>query len=220
MAVQPADQLRQNASVSLSAALGSMGAGALTVGAAEGEHERNGLAFADGKIAYCLEVLPAQIDGRAQQRHIGAGDSLHRAVRGARHPRHRRAIVEAQHEFAAHGELPAPPGHDAHEMVRPLPHRHEVDQRGRAIRGFEIGLQDERIVAVAAGDARIWIGGSDPPAAVLRRAEQGCETGRRVETGPAQPVNGAVAANQSRRLAIANDGIVFDTQRHFSARCC
>ena len=93
-------------------------------------------------------------------------------------------------------------------------HAHEVYKRDGAIGGFKIGLEDKSVVAIAAGHFRVWIGGSNQPAAMLGRAKQRCQTCRRVKAGPAQPINRAVAAHESGGLAITNNGVVFYPQRH------
>ena len=63
--------------------------------------------------------------------------------------------------------------------------RHEVDQGGYAVRRFEARLQDERVAAVAARDARRLVLGGDAGAAVLGLAEQRRKAGFRIEVWPA-----------------------------------
>ena len=53
----------------------------------------------------------------------------------------------------------------------------------------------------------------DPPAAVVGAAEQRGKTGIGIEPRPAQPVDRAVARNQRRGFAIADQGIVGDGRR-------
>src|SRR5215467_2506183 len=55
---------------------------------------------------------------------------------------------------------------------------------------------------------------SNEPPAVIGFPEQGGKTRSRIETGPAQPIDRAVTADQSCRLAVADQRIVFDSQRH------
>ena len=50
----------------------------------------------------------------------------------------------------------------------------------------------------------------DQPSAILRRAEQRREAGRRVEARQAEPVDRAVAADQSRRHQIADQTVILD----------
>src|SRR4029077_7982498 len=56
--------------------------------------------------------------------------------------------------------------------------------------------------------------GGEEPAAILGCPKQRGEASCGVETGHAQPIDGAVAANQSRRFAVANHCVVFDSQGH------
>src|ERR687886_168984 len=51
---------------------------------------------------------------------------------------------------------------------------------------------------------------SEPPAAVLRRPEQGGEARAGVEAGEAEPVDGAPAADQCRRLEVADESVILD----------
>src|SRR5690606_24251877 len=77
-----------------------------------------------------------------------------------------------------------------------------------------VGLQDQRPLAIAAGDAGGRVDGGDLPAPVLRPAEQGGEAGAGVEARPAEPVDGSVARDERRRLAVADQGVVLDARGH------
>src|SRR5580704_11003689 len=85
---------------------------------------------------------------------------------------------------------------------------------------MKIGLEDERVLAVAAADVRLpyW---SDLPAPVPRIAKQGGEARPTVEPGKAEPVDGPIPRDQRSSLEIADDCIVFYLGwqlRIFSAR--
>jgi hypothetical protein len=54
------------------------------------------------------------------------------------------------------------------------------------------------------------------PSSIVSRSKQAGKAGSRVETGPAQPIDRAVAADQSGCLAVADQRIVFDAKCH----CC
>ena len=91
--------------------------------------------------------------------------------------------------------------------------RHEVDQRDGAVGGLEVGLEDQRVGAVAARDARR----SARRGAMRQRpcsgvAEQRGEAGAGVEARPAQPVDRAVAADQRGGLAVADQRVVLDAR--------
>src|SRR5215472_7784653 len=90
---------------------------------------------------------------------------------------------------------------------------HEVDERG-GVAGRELGLEDQRVVAIAPPDPRLRVDGRDLPASVLGRAEQRGEARAAVETRPTQPVDRAVAADQRRRFAVANERVILDRGRH------
>ena len=61
------------------------------------------------------------------------------------------------------------------------------------------------------------VGWADPPSPVLGRAEQSCETGIAVEAWPAQPVDGAIATDESGGRAIADQCIILDGERQVGA---
>jgi hypothetical protein len=52
---------------------------------------------------------------------------------------------------------------------------------------------------------------------MLGVAEQRCEAGIVVEARPAEPVDGAVAGNERRGLAIANEAVILDGLGHAPA---
>jgi hypothetical protein len=49
---------------------------------------------------------------------------------------------------------------------------------------------------------------------MLRRPEESRETGVRIKPRPTQPIDGAIATDQCRCLAVADERVVFNTQRH------
>jgi hypothetical protein len=110
---------------------------------------------------------------------------------------------------------PCRPFHDAHHLGNAR--RHEVHDGDHAGPGLELGLEHERVVAVRPPDARHGAGRRETPAAVGLGTQQGGEAGRVIEPGQAQPVDGAVAADQRRGLAIADHRVVLDRQRRHGA---
>src|SRR5262245_52762848 len=83
--------------------------------------------------------------------------------------------------------------------------------------GLENRLQHHRAVVVRAADPWRRIGWTDAPAPVLGRAEQSSKAGVAIEPRPAQPIDGAVATNESRGDAIADQRIILDAQRKIGA---
>src|SRR6516165_7389542 len=72
--------------------------------------------------------------------------------------------------------------------------RHEIDDRRTASLSLEFGFEDQCAGTISPphGERRIlW---SDEPSAVVGCPEQGGKARSRIETGPAQPVDRAVAA--------------------------
>src|SRR6185437_10710188 len=75
--------------------------------------------------------------------------------------------------------------------------------------------QDHAVAAVMSGHARRFaflpvFDGGNQPAAMLGLAQKSRETRVGIEARHAQPVDRAVAADQSRGMAIPDDGIIFD----------
>jgi len=79
---------------------------------------------------------------------------------------------------------------------------------------LEFGFEDEGAGTIAPRHAERRMLWSHQPAAVIGFPEQGGKARGRIETGPAQPIDRAVTADQSCRLAVADQRIVFDSQRH------
>ena len=92
--------------------------------------------------------------------------------------------------------------------------RSEIDDRGASCLGLKFGLEDKGSGTVASFHAARRNGRSDRPSAVVRRPEQRGEARGRIEPRPAQRVDRSVGADQGHRFAVANDGVIFDLQRH------
>src|SRR5262249_31394370 len=85
--------------------------------------------------------------------------------------------------------------------------------RDRALGSVEPRLENEGVWAIAPGDAK-RLARRDLPMTVLACAKQGGKTRIGIEARPAQPVDRAIARDQRRRLAIANQAVVFDAGWH------
>ena len=94
---------------------------------------------------------------------------------------------------------------------------HEINERYRAGGGLKLGLQDQRARAVTPLDRRDLPRGRDLPAAVLGCSQQRSKARRRVETGEAKPVDRAIPTHQRAGLAVPDQGIVLDAERHQAA---
>ena len=180
-------------------------------------NEGGALARRDLELGHGGELAPFERHRRAQHHHVGAGDRADAGARitsflETRDPRHRGAIVEAQDELHRHLHAPAPPEHHAHEMAVLGAHRHEVDERHRALGSLEVRLEDQAVAAIASAHAAVDADRREAPAAVLALAEQRREARRGIEARPAQPVDRAVGAHERRRMAVADQRIVFNLQ--------
>jgi len=91
---------------------------------------------------------------------------------------------------------------------------HEIDHGDRAMRGFEVRLENQRALAIAPRHAHRARLRCDQPAAVLGLAQQRGEASFRIETGPAQPIDGAIAPDEGAGVAVADQGVIFDPGGH------
>ena len=177
--------------------LGIDAIGRRQMGFAVAQNERNGLTRRHGERPHGLEVDALQGDGRPQHGHVRTGDGAQRTVREACHPGGQRAVVESEHQLGAHLQAAALAVHEPHDIGTLAARRHEIDDCDGAVRRLEFGLQDQGPIAVAAGDARVRVGGGQQPAAIIiARTEQRGEARGAVEARPAQPIDGAVTADQ------------------------
>ena len=140
----------------------------------------------------------------------------------ARYPRHATAVPKPDDQFRAHRHGAALADYQTHEMGPgpPPTQGHEVDQDDRtaAVRGGELGFENQRIAPVAAPETRVRVRscGSwrDSPMAIVRVAQQRGKTRPRVEAGPAEPVDGAVLGDERGRLAVTDERVILDATRH------
>ncbi len=121
-------------------------------------------------------------------------------------------ILELELDVAVDARHPAHEhrGCAAAEFVAALiaTHGQGVDERDRARRGPERGLQQHRLVDVAATDLGVTRGTDRPVAGAL--VEDATEHRRAVEAREAQPVDRAVLADQGGRLAIGQQCVLCD----------
>ena len=127
--------------------------------------------------------------------------------------RNDRSIVEPQHELSLEDHSPRPNHHDRHQ-IGAVCRRHEIDDRRTACLSLEFGFEDECAGTISPSHGERRVRRSDEPSTVVGCPEQGGKARSGIETGPAQSVDRAVPADQSRRLAAADHGIVFDSHRH------
>jgi hypothetical protein len=132
---------------------------------------------------------------------------------GAADPRHQRAVVEADDQLHAHRDAPLTAFDDADHLGHAW--RHAVHHGGDACLRLELGLEHERVAAVRTSHAPDLARRGQTPATVVGGTQQRGEAGGRVETGQAEPVDRAVAADQGGGLAVTDERVVLDRQgRH------
>src|SRR4029077_3693629 len=88
--------------------------------------------------------------------------------------------------------------------------RHEVNQCDGTVISVETGLQNQRVIAVAARAVAYVTGRPDNPAPMLGASEQRGKTGRGVEPRPAEPVDRSGSIDQRRGLTVADQCVIFD----------
>ena len=189
-----------------------------------GEDERDPLAGPDREARLVRQVVADQPDRGAQPDRVGSRDG-HDRVADAAHPRQDLAVVEAQPPHALHLDRARRALHDPDQDRGPVgARRHEVDDPHGAARRLPLGLQDQRVVLVAAVDPAAsrrrapGRGRADPPLAVALVAQQRGQAGGRVEPRRAQPVHRAVPADQGRRLHVPDDRVILDERGHDPSR--
>ena len=82
--------------------------------------------------------------------------------------------------------------------------------------GLKMRFEHQGLWTIAARDAARLTLWCNEPAAVIGRAQERGETGARVESRQAQPVDRAVLAYEGGRMAVTDQGVVFDAERHDS----
>ncbi len=151
---------------------------------------------------------------------VGMQDDPIRTANGAEavvlplHPGDDAAVIEAEHELHVHGHFAADSLDDADQHRGVGAERHEIDDIDRAAIGFVARFEHQRLAPIASPRRPALGGGSKLPAAVLGCAEQGGEAGVGIEARHAKPIDRAVAADQCRRLVVADQGVILDFRRH------
>ncbi len=136
------------------------------------------------------------------------------AVTGALHPRHDRAVVEADDQFQLHVDGAFPALDDAEDGGVHGVGRHEVDDGHRAPGGAVDRLQHQGVGVIGAGHLLGGLDGRDQPAAVAGLTQQRGEAGGGVDAGRAPPVDGSAAVDEGHRAGVADDPVVLDQRGH------
>ena len=179
------------------------------VGEAVGEREPDAVAGVDGEVGDSLEVFAVNLERGAEDGEVGTGNGTD-AILCGRDPGHGTAEVEAQRQLHAHGDGAAHALDDADDVGVAAADGHEIDEANLRVGGGERGFEDQGVVAIGAAGLPLAFHWRDLPVAVFLGAEQGAEAGIGAEVGPAEPVDGAEVIDERSRLAVADEGIVFD----------
>ena len=177
------------------------------------EDEHLALSSLDQEVATGAVIQCMQCCRRAQHQHFRAGNSR-QGVRIAHfNPRHTAAVIKAYGQVQLEPHTPFQSHHDAHHAAGGF-RGHEVDQHGAPGVSLEQGFENQRTLAVAPFGVFDRIFRADFPASVARVAEQRGETGWRIESREAQPVQRTVLCDQRGSPAIAEQCIVFNQCGH------
>ncbi len=178
------------------------------------EDERRLLPLADAELPDGAKILPTRLNVRVEQHFVRARNELKPPVVLLTDPRHDGAVVEPHDDLGPHGDLALQALDDAHQLGRAVAPVHEIGEGGRTIRGRENRFEDQRVADVSSCDPDVILRGRDQPPSVVRLAKQRAKARGAVETGQAQPVDRAVAPDQRHCLAVSDDGVVFNSERH------
>ncbi len=178
--------------------------------------EIDGLSRGDGELAGVRMVRGAE--GRAAH-HDGVRSCDSDQGRGMfgvilANPGDRGGIAEPDAQILPHPHVAPDTADAAHEVGAPVGHRHGVRHLDLALGGGPAGHKDHGVALVAARRGSRRVGRREQPAAVVLGAQQGAEGRLRVVPREAQPVDAAVLADEGPGIAVTDQGVVLDRQRH------
>src|SRR5215471_2328720 len=153
---------------------------------------------------------------RAETQGVRPGDRDARVllVRALADPRDDAPIVEADRQLRPELNAALDSFDDAHDVGRLAARRHEVEHaRDRAVLRLPGRLEHKGVVEIAA-PARRGCRRREQPATAVGAAEERSEAGARVEAGEAEPVDGAAAVDERRRLQVTEQRVVLDAGGH------
>ena len=213
MWAQSVTHSRQNDSVSASASSASVRSGERLVRRVPRQHERDAIAGGDLEVGDGVEVPADQLDRGREEERVGPGDG-EQAVLAPADPRDDRAVVEPDAQAHLHRDGSLDALDDAHDVRRLAARRHEVDQPDGAVLARELGLEDQRVVAVPAPGRRDLAAGLShhrPFSSLPRSAAKHAPESKR---GKQQPVDAAVPRDERGGLQVADEAVVLDPCGH------
>ena len=186
------------------------------------EHEGHALPFPDREVGHRREVLAPRVDRRPEGHRLWSRSGCEPPV-DPPHPRPHPPVVEPDREVHAHLDPASHSFHEPRHLGVLLPDRHAVHEPDRAVVGVELGLEHERVAAVAPAGRPHRPSRSQPPVAVVVPAQELGEAGLRVEAGETQPVDRAVAPDERGGVGVSDDPVVLDALGHqatLPTACC
>src|SRR5581483_4117940 len=136
-------------------------------------------------------------------------DRAERPVIVVINPRHGCPAVEAYHQFSGHLDTSLHAFDDPDDRRMVLLGRHEVDHMYAPSVIGEGRFENQCIRKIAASDGSNRLRRQEP-ATVIVVAEQFRKATFRIEAREAQPIDRAITSDESCRLAIANQRIIFN----------
>src|SRR4029453_2899075 len=176
------------------------------------EHKGHLKSLAGAEFGDSRRILSTKLDRRAKPNRVGTSHG-HQICIDPTYPRHDVAVVEPQPQVHAHRYAAADPFDDADHVHGLTADRHEVDESYGSLIGVEFGLQHHGVAAVPAARRADWAGWRDQPPTVFFGAKQSSEETPGVEPRYTQPVDRPIAANQRRRLRVADNRVILNRQR-------
>ncbi len=181
-------------------------------GGEPGQREAEAIALAHAELGDGRQVAALDQHGTVELQRVLTRDQRE-AVAGLGHPRHDRSVVEAHDQVHVHLDDPAAALDHTEDRGVLGSHGHEVDDGDGPRRRHVLGLEHERVLAIATGGRRL-ARRCDEPASVLGFAEQGGEGRARVDPRSAPPVDRATSLDQRHRVGVPDDRVVLDAASH------
>ena len=166
----------------------------------------------DVRVVGCPQLRSSHDDGiRTRDRH----EPVPVFVLRLSHPGECLRVVEAETKIHHHGHGSPDAGDTADNIRSAVAVRHEVRDLHLAIRRHPSGHEDEGVCFVPSRRRHDLASGGEQPPSVVLGAKERSEGRGGVESGKTEPVDAAVAPDQTRGVAVADQGIVLNAQRHF-----
>jgi hypothetical protein len=180
------------------------------------ELERDAVSLRDLELAGHPSFANLDRRRRPQAKRVGARREQD-PVRGLAHPRRGRPVAEARDEHHVDRHFALDALDDTHDVMRCRGRDgHKVDQPNDAAVARELGLENQRVGAIAPGRGANLLARMNHPRPVRVSTQKRRETGVGIEARQAEPIDGAVARNQGCALRVPEQRVVLEMGRHAS----